>query len=207
MSVQEPDRFRDLLLAYSRAADLAAREDMDTRLWAEYGAEMAVFVLDMSGFSRLAHKYGVVHYLSMVRRMQLTAEPVISAHGGRVMRFEADNCFATFVEPGAAIEAAIALNLAFETANLVTPDDLDIHIAIGIDYGRVLLVGESDFFGNAVIRACKLGEDLAGAGEILVTREAMGRVPPLPGVRREALSLNISGIEIAAFRVHFRDEG
>ena len=204
MSIEEPARFRDLLLAYSQADDLDARRDIDRRLWDEYGAEAAVFVLDMSGFSRLAHKYGVVHYLSMVRRMQLTAEPVIAGHGGRVVRFEADNCFATFPEPGPAIQAAIALNLAFDAANLVTPDDLDIHIAIGIDFGRILLVGETDFFGNAVNRASKLGEDLAGAGEVLVTADAMARVPEVLGVRGEAVSLSVSGIDIAAFSVAFR---
>ncbi len=49
-------------------------------LWAEYGAEYAVFVLDMSGFSLLTRKYGIVHYLSMVRRMQLTTEPIVKTY-------------------------------------------------------------------------------------------------------------------------------
>ena len=30
----------------------------------------------------LTRKYGIVHYLSMVRRMQLTTEPIVKSYGG-----------------------------------------------------------------------------------------------------------------------------
>jgi len=49
--------------------------------------------------------------------------------------------------------------------------------------------------------AHKLGEDLARAGEILVTAEAARRLGAEPGVRLEPLSFSISGLELRAFRV------
>lgn len=197
------ERFQSLLLAYSQS-DLEGRRRIEETLWAEFGGEYAVLVLDMSGFSLLSRKYGIVQYLSMVRRMQLTSEPIIHSHGGWVVKFEADNCFALFTDPLSAIRAAIALNLAFDAANILTPAELDIRIACGIDYGRVLLVGGEDCFGDPVNQASKLGEDLAGPGEILVTQEAMERVPPEAGIKGRPLTLSVAGISFQAFLVEYR---
>jgi len=194
-------RFQDLLLHYSRESDPGRRRALEAELWAEFGADRAVLVLDMSGFSELSNRYGVVHYLSMVRRMQLTAEPIVGSYSGTLVKFEADNCFAMFPDVADAIQAAIELNDAFHAANEATSDELDIRIACGVDYGSILVLPGEDFFGNAVNRACKLGEDLAGPGEILVTSEAMARVPDARGIARVALGFEVSGVRIEAFLV------
>ena len=44
-------RFQDKLLLYSQTEDMGERRQIEEDIWAEYGAEHAVFVLDMSGFS------------------------------------------------------------------------------------------------------------------------------------------------------------
>ena len=150
-------KFYDLLLNFSQSEIAEERHEIENTLWAEYGAEFAVFVLDMSGFSMLTRKYGIVHYLSMVRRMQLTTEPIVKAYSGSMIKYEADNCFAVFPDPLAAVNAAIAMQHAFRAANLMTSDDLDIHIACGIDYGKILVVGHEDCFGDPVNRALQNG--------------------------------------------------
>ena len=126
-------KFHTLLLNFSQAEKMDERQKIESSLWDEYGAEYAVFVLDMSGFSLLTRKYGIVHYLSMVRRMQLTTEPIVKSYGGFMIKYEADNCFAVFPDPLAAVNAAIALQHAFNAENLLTSEDLDIHISCGID--------------------------------------------------------------------------
>jgi class 3 adenylate cyclase len=194
--------FQALLLQYSQEVDPAARAALDARLWREYGAERAVLVLDMSGFSRLTTRYGIVHYLSMVRRMQVTAEPIVKSFAGTLVKFEADNCFAMFGVVEEALRAAIALNEAFDRANFETPDDLDIRISTGIDFGPILVIENRDFFGDPVNRACKLGEDLARPGEILVTRPAMDRLGA--GFEFEPASFSVSGIGIEACSIRWR---
>ena len=169
--------FQELLLDFSREADHDRRQELEAQLWREFGADRAVLVLDMSGFSALSIRYGIVHYLSMVRRMQLTAEPIVRCYSGTLVKFEADNCYAMFPDVAGAINAATELNEAFRSANETTPEELDIRIACGIDFGPILVVPGEDFFGNAVNRACKLGEDLAAPGEILVTGAAMKMLP------------------------------
>jgi adenylate cyclase len=156
-------RFEELLLLYGQENEKDKREEIEARLWREFGKVKAVFVMDMSGFSLLSSRHGIVHYLSIVRRMQLTTEPIVEKFQGKVVKFEADNCFAMFDDPLSAVRAAIALNMAFFAMNIFTEDEFDIRVSIGIDYGDVLLIGGPDYFGNSVNCACKIGEDIGGA--------------------------------------------
>ncbi len=200
------ERFQQQLLRYSQTEVLDQRKEIETALWTDYGAEYAVFVLDMSGFSLLTRKYGIVHYLSMVRRMQLTTEPIVKAYGGSMIKYDADNCFAVFPEPLSAVNAAIAMQHAFEASNILTPDDFDIHIACGIDYGKLLIIGHEDCFGDPVNRASKIGEDIAAAGEVLITREAMNMIPTSADIKAREIVLSISGITIPAFIIEYKHE-
>jgi len=197
-------KFQELLLGFSQAEDTDLRQQIETELWRDFGAEYAVFVLDMSGFSLLTRKYGIVHYLSMVRRMQLTTEPIVKSYGGSMIKYEADNCFAVFPDPLSAVNAGIAMQHAFEASNLLTSDDLDIHIAIGIDYGKLLVIGHEDCFGDPVNRASKIGEDIAAGGEILITKEAMDMIPKEAGIKARTMSVSISGLNIPAFAIEYR---
>jgi adenylate cyclase len=198
------EKFLENLLLYSQTESTEERHQIEETLWDDYGAEYAVFVLDMSGFSMLTRKYGIVHYLSMVRRMQLTTEPIVKSYGGFMIKYEADNCFAVFPDPLSAVNAAIAMQHAFGAANLLTTDDLDIHIACGIDFGKILIIGHEDCFGDPVNRASKIGEDLAAAGEILITKEAMQMIPEKAGIKAHEMTVSISGITIPAYMIEYR---
>ncbi|HSJ86865.1 MAG TPA: adenylate/guanylate cyclase domain-containing protein [Anaerolineales bacterium] len=200
------EHFQQYLLRYSQTEVLQERRQIEESLWTEYGAEYAVFVLDMSGFSMLTRKYGIVHYLSMVRRMQLTTEPIVKSYHGSMIKYEADNCFAIFPDPLSAIHAAIAMQHAFAASNMLTPDDFDIHIACGIDYGKLLIIGHEDCFGDPVNRASKMGEDLAAAGEVLVTKEAMEMIPASANIQAKEMVVSISGITIPAFAIDYKTQ-
>ena len=206
MASDPSKKFQELLLNFSQNEEIEERHKIEKSLWDEFGEEFAVFVLDMSGFSLLTRKYGIVHYLSMVRRMQLTTEPIVKSYGGSMIKYEADNCLAVFPDPLSAVNAAITMQHAFAAENLLTSDDLDIHISCGIDYGKLLVIGHEDCFGDPVNRASKIGEDLAAAGEILITQEAMQRIPAEAGVKAREINVSISGITITAYMVDYRKE-
>ena len=204
MTSTHAKKFHEMLLSFSQSEMTDERQKIETSLWDEFGAEYAVFVLDMSGFSLLTRMYGIVHYLSMVRRMQMTTEPIVKSYGGFMIKYEADNCFAVFPDPLSAVNAAIAMQHAFSAENLLTSDDLDIHISCGIDYGKILIIGHEDCFGDPVNRASKMGEDLAVAGEILVTKEAMQMIPVTAGIKSREMNMSISGITIPAYLIEYR---
>ena len=89
-------KFLDFMESYARSDLDDERRIIEKEVWDTYGRECAVCIHDMSGFSRLTEKHGIVHYLSMVRHMQIVVKPIIQRFGGEVVKFEADNCFARF---------------------------------------------------------------------------------------------------------------
>jgi len=206
MDTKQEKKFQNQLLLFSKETSAAGRHAIEEDLWNDYGAERVVFVLDMAGFSLLTRKYGIIHYLSMVRRMQLTAEPIIETYGGTLVKFEADNCFATFPDTLSAIHAAIAMQLAFNASNLLTSDDFDVHISCGIDRGKILLVGSEDCFGDPVNRACKLGEDVAASGEILVTKDAVKSITSELDFELRDVNVSVSGLTIPSYAVIYQKE-
>ena len=52
-----------------------------------------------------------------------------------------------------------------------------LHGSIGIGYGDTLVIGDEDLFGSEMNVACKLGEDIAGLDEILITTAAYTALP------------------------------
>jgi class 3 adenylate cyclase len=174
-------------------------KQIDKKIVNEFQQVRSIFVLDMSGFSRLVQRYGIIHYLAMIQRMRQVVGPAVENHGGTVVKFEADNCFAVFPNTDRALDAALAIHHDLGIANLATEDDSDVYVSIGIGHGPVLLFCE-DMYGNELNLASKLGEDVAERNEILLT-EAAKRM--LKGKRKSSFSsmpLTVSGVNMRAWK-------
>ena len=196
-------RFEELLLKYVYEDDRPKRRRIEEELWDKFGTTKAVLVMDLSRFSTLTQKYGIVYNLSMVRRMQIVSRPIIEQAGGEIVKYEADNCFAMFDDVRSAVRASVAMNHAFDEMNLYTQEEFNIRVGIGIDYGEVLLIGGPDYFGMAVNRASKLGEDVANSGEILITKTAFDILPADAGIEAKPLELSISGLKLDALVIKY----
>lgn len=145
---------------------------IDAQIEAQFERKLAIFVLDMCGFSRLTVRHGIIHYLAMIRRMQRAVLPCLEAQGGVLLKAEADNLFATFEKVPAALRAALSIQRELARENAVLPEDWDVHVSIGIGYGKLLVIGQDDLYGSEMNLASKLGEDVAKAGEVLLTEAA-----------------------------------
>ena len=177
------------------------RSTVEHDIWDTYGVEKCVLALDMSGFSLLTQKYGIIHYLTMVRRMHIAAQPMVERHRGTVIKFEADNMFALFDRVLDAVKAAVTINMALDAMNTLTKEARDLYVSIGISYGRLLLVPGHDYYGDCVNLACKLGEDIAERHEILLTEDAYRQVADKPDLDVERMDYSISGIQVPAYKV------
>lgn len=198
------ERFFEALDRYNMAAP-ADQPALEREVWRQYGKQVAVMVLDMSGFSLVTRTHGILHYLGMVRRMQVVTRTVVEGTGGAVVKFEADNLYAVFADARAAIEAAIRINVGFGAQNLLTEDAKDINVSIGIAWGEILLIPGKDFYGDAVNLAAKLGEDLAERGEILVDTHAWEQLDDAAKATIDGTEadFSISGLEVKAYRVSY----
>jgi len=160
-------------------------------------------ILDMSGFTLLTQRHGLIHYLGMVRRMQVATEPIVKRFNGQVIKYEADNMYAVFETCGEAIRAGISINLAMDAMNTITEDSKDLYVSIGISYGKILEIEGKDIFGDSVNLASKLGEDIAERGEILVTKEAWGEISNKADFNFEEIKYSVSGVKIAVYKVKY----
>jgi adenylate cyclase len=170
------ESMRRLLSERNQFPDRAA--EIDRQLRESFERKAAILVLDMVGFSRLTVEYGITHYLAMIHQMAEAARPAVTGNGGVVIKQEADNLFAIFDDPKRALDSALDIFRAFDAVNSVVPPERDIYGSIGIGYGETLVIDEEDIFGSEVNIACKLGEDLAGKSEILLTPAAHAALPP-----------------------------
>jgi len=182
-------------------SDTAGRQKLKEEIWKEYGQTKAPLILDMSGFSRLVQRYGILHYLGMIRRMQVACKPIVERLMGSVVKFEADNMYACFDKPRKAIDAAININIAINAMNTMTPDQEDLGVSIGIGFGEILMIQNQDFYGDAVNLASKLGEDIAERNEILVTDNVYEQCKD--DYQFEKVEMTVSGLQIICYRVKY----
>jgi class 3 adenylate cyclase len=195
------EEFDQLIAEYAEEPDPVRAEKIRLGIWDKYGTEGTVFISDMASFSSTSRKLGVCHFLKMIHRARQIIAPVIEANNGTLLKCDADNCYAFFDEPSDAIKASYEVNAALFKANDAFGIGEQIYLSVGIDYGRILLIGDIDFFGDPVNTASKLGEDLAVREEVLVTRRAIKHsnfeIPELA----ERMVARISEIEIQYVRL------
>jgi class 3 adenylate cyclase len=174
---------------------------IEQEIWDNYGVEKTVLCLDMSGFSLLVQRYGIVHYLSMIRRMQQTTAPIVKQFQGQVVKYEADNLFAVFDDAALAVQAATSINIALNAMNIITEDSRDLFVSIGLAKGKIILIPQKDMFGDAVNIASKMGEDLAQRSEILITKEVHESAKDNHAFKFEEVDLSVSGLKLKVFKV------
>ncbi len=193
----DKDYLRRLLAERNQAPANAA--GIDAAIEQAFVRNVAILVLDMCGFSRITQSHGIIHFLAMIHQMEQAARPAIRGNGGEIIKQEADNLFAIFNTPGQALEAALDTLRALQAMNSVLPPERILNVSAGIGFGPTLVIAQQDLFGPEMNCACKLGEDIAGANEILLTEAAHEGLPPGRYICDSA-SCQISGMDLHAHR-------
>ncbi len=181
-----------LLLRVHTSDDPAAAE---TAIWERFGRVRTIFVSDMTGFSRVTRKHGIVHFLALIHQMRRLGAPLIEAEGGTLVKSVADNLFATFGDPESAVRAGLAVHAAMAAWSEGRPEDDRLEVAVGIGHGRILDLDGEDCFGDQVNLAFKLGEDIAEGGETLVTGAVRSHLGQHPWML-EQRARHISGLDL-----------
>lgn len=129
---------------------------------------------------RLGDRYGDL--LNDLRAVQRTA---VSRANGREIDARADELFAVFERPRAAIEAVVAMQRALATH--AWPDGLEVRVRAGIHSGHPTLT-EQGYIGLAVHTTARVCAAAHG-GQIVVSAETRGAVAKSmpPGIRFRSL--------------------
>ena len=142
----------------------------------------------------------------MIHQMQKICRPCVQQNGGIVAKADADNLFCLFDQVRDAVYASREIINRLEVVNMVLPVEKQLYVAFGIGFGSILNLANEDIFGDEMNLACKLGEDIAGKGEILLTSAAKAELAQSAqsdgseiATREEVIS--ISGISLVFFCV------
>lgn len=189
------DRIEKLITERLRPG--ADRAQIDARIWDLFGEDWAVMFTDLAGFSRGVAEFGIIHFLQVIHESQRLLTPCIDAHDGILLKTDGDSMLVIFRNAGKAVECALAMQRCLNGYNLGRDPAEKILLCIGLGCGRMLRIGDRDVFGAEVNAASKLGEDIARAGEILVTGSLQAAVADLPDYRFEPIDQVPSGAAAA----------
>jgi adenylate cyclase len=184
-------RLWDLVEARTRPGADTAR--IDQRIWDLFGEEWAVMFTDLSGFSRKTAEFGIIHFLQVILEKKRLLLPIIGDHDGILIKVEADSFLIIFKRAAAALECAIAMQHACQRLNQRRKPEEQVLLCVGIGFGRILRIGDSDVYGQEVNAASKLGEDTARADEILVTDSVRASAGNFDGVSYTDIELPVPG--------------
>jgi adenylate cyclase len=189
------DRLQNLIA--ERLGDDADKEAIDRRIWDLFGEEWCIMATDLSGFSRGVAEFGIVHFLQTIYESERILVPVVESHDGILLKVEGDSFFVIFRNPRKAILASVAMQRTVREYNRSrTPVD-HVLLGVGLGFGRVLRIGDSDVFGEEVNSACILGESTARPYEVLLTKAVRDAAGELDGITFEEIAQVPPGAEKA----------
>jgi class 3 adenylate cyclase len=164
-----------------------------TELLGETDARRTFMFTDIVDSSRYVELLGPEKWEKLLAWHDSMLRKEIEAAGGEVIKQTGDGYFAAFSMPAAALEAAVAIQRALDGHVPLAPD-----VRIGVHTGGAFHHGDDDYAGQGVHMAARVGA-LAGAGEILVSRESLNGAPyPLSEPRAEDLKGFEEPVELVA---------
>ncbi|MGA8196001.1 MAG: adenylate/guanylate cyclase domain-containing protein [Acetobacteraceae bacterium] len=133
----------------------------------------AILHADVVGFSRLMHddEAGTHEALG---RLRGAVDPLIAAHGGRIVGTAGDSLLADFPSVVDALTCAIEVQRAAHRINQGIPPERRLELRVGVNLGDVIVDGD-DIFGDGVNIAARL-EGLARPGTICISHAVYEQV-------------------------------
>jgi len=133
----------------------------------------AILHADVAGFSRLMgeDEAGTHRVLGELRR---AVDPLIAAHGGRIVGTAGDSVLADFSSVVDALNCAVEMQRASRSINDPIPPERRLELRIGVNLGDVIIDGD-DIFGDGVNIAARL-EALAQPGTVCISQTVYDHV-------------------------------
>lgn len=195
--------FEDLLRR--RGTGAQGNPEVEGEIHAQYTDDCAVMILDSSGFTRLTKAHGIIHFLSLVVRMRDLTLPLCESHNAIAAWAEADNLYAIFKTAKDALRCAIEIQAVVMAENAERPETDRLAVCIGLGYGKMLRIGGENVYGDEVNLASKLGEDIAGPNEVLITQTLYDKAGD-KDLQVELFSQRVSDVDIQYYRVRLPEQ-
>ncbi|MBF0103072.1 MAG: adenylate/guanylate cyclase domain-containing protein [Desulfobacterales bacterium] len=194
------NRFEKLI--EERLKPFADKKKIDVSIWEIFGEEWCVMFTDLTGFFYRVEKFDIIHFLQIIYESKRVIMPIIKSYNGILLKVEGDSFLVIFKSVQEALQCSIAIQRTLKEYNMDKPEEETILLGIGLGYGRVLRIGDTDVFGREVNIASKLGEDIAGPWEILVSDAVRKQTIDIPDIFFEEI-INFPVEKIKSFKLRY----
>lgn len=134
----------------------------------------AILAADVVGYSRLMEHDEAGTLTALTARRTEIIQPIVSKHHGRIVKLMGDGVLVEFGSAVNAVNCAVELQAAMDSANTSIAEDQRIVLRVGINLGDVMVEG-SDLYGDGVNIAARL-EALADPGSVFVSQTVFSHV-------------------------------
>jgi class 3 adenylate cyclase len=124
---------------------------------------VTLMMTDMEGSTALVNQLGD-EYGKLIREVRRIIKKIVAGHGGHVVDVRADESFAVFKRPEAALQSAIALQL--DVGQRVSMRKHDVRLRVGLHSGRPT-VSDGNYIGIAVHTAARICSAAHGGQVVL----------------------------------------
>ena len=134
---------------------------------------VAILAADIAGYSRLmgVDEVGTARAL---REHRAAVDPIVTSHGGRIVKTTGDGVLLQFPSVVAAVECAVAVQNLMAERNADVPQDRRMLFRMGINLGDVL-IEDDDILGDGVNIAARL-EGIAEPGGLCISESSYQQV-------------------------------
>lgn len=163
----------------------------------ETSVERSTLVIDMADFTKNTIEQRDKFVLGNIKKLRDISLRTITELNGQIVKFDADNVFALFPDPEKALKAVLDISDKLKGSPA---------ICVGIGHGTLIQWDDDgDYYGLQINLASRLGEDLAGPGEILLTETAYERLSPsLKSLFQGPLEFIVGGHPFSYYRYRIR---
>jgi class 3 adenylate cyclase/TolB-like protein/Tfp pilus assembly protein PilF len=133
----------------------------------------AILHADVVGFSRLMGEDEAETHRAL-GELRGAVDPLIAAHGGRIVGTAGDSLLADFASVVDALNCAVEMQHASRAINDPLPPERRLELRIGVNLGDVIVDGD-DIFGDGVNIAARL-EALAQPGTVCISQTVYDQV-------------------------------
>ena len=109
----------------------------------------AILAADVVGYGRLMERDEAGTLAALKSRRAEILQPLVTKHRGRIVKLMGDGALIEFASAVNAVECAVELQTAMDSANADVPIDKRIVLRVGINLGDVMVEG-SDLYGDGV---------------------------------------------------------
>ena len=148
-------------------------------------AEVTVVFADLTGSTGLFEALGNAKATQAITRLTDWLGKVCVARHGKVVKNLGDGVLMVFAQSIEAVDAVIDMQRLHTERIKTWPDNLKMHLQIGLAQGEVI-ERAGDFFGDAVNLASRLS-DLSGPDQILASDTVINQLPADTLVRSRSL--------------------